>query len=65
LAKQPRLTAGDAERLLLAAGFTFLRQKGSHRVYGRGSERQVIPSHAGRTLHPKIVRQFLNAVGGN
>jgi predicted RNA binding protein YcfA (HicA-like mRNA interferase family) len=64
LPKQPRLTADEADRLLLQAGFALLRTKGSHRIYGRGAERIVVPSHAGKVLHPKIVRQVLDAAGG-
>ena len=61
MAKQARLTADDAHRLLVAAGFILLRTKGSHRIYGRGTERLVVPCHAGKTLHPKIARQVLDA----
>ncbi len=60
----PRLTAPEAERLLLRAGFLHLRSKGSHHIYRRQQERLVLPFHAGKTLHPKIVRQVLEAVGG-
>lgn len=31
--KAPRLTAEDAEAMLLKAGFVWLRSKGSHRIY--------------------------------
>jgi len=31
--KLPRLTPLDAEKELLKAGFTLIRQKGSHRIY--------------------------------
>jgi len=65
LGKQPRLTARDAESLLLSAGFELLRSKGSHRISMRGSTRVVVPFHGSRTLHPKIIRQVLNAVEGD
>ena len=39
--KLPRLTALEAERRLLAAGFVLMRSKGSHRIYFRGGERVV------------------------
>jgi predicted RNA binding protein YcfA (HicA-like mRNA interferase family) len=55
------MTAPDAERILLAAGFVLIRSKGSHRIFARGSQRVVIPYHAGRTLHPKIVKQVISA----
>ncbi|BAY19570.1 hypothetical protein NIES21_54330 [Anabaenopsis circularis NIES-21] len=61
--KQPRLTATEAERLLLEAGFVQIRSKGSHRIYFREEVRVVIPFHAGKVLHPKIVKQVLQAIG--
>jgi predicted RNA binding protein YcfA (HicA-like mRNA interferase family) len=62
LPRLPRLTASEAENLLLQAGFVLLRAKGSHRIYGKEDGRIVVPFHAGRTLHPKIVRSVLEAV---
>jgi predicted RNA binding protein YcfA (HicA-like mRNA interferase family) len=59
------LTAREAERLLLSAGFAFTRSKGSHRIYMRGNERVVLPFHTGRDLHPKIVKQVLYATLGS
>lgn len=58
----PRLTAPEAERLLLSAGFALIRSKGSYRIYQRQKERLVLPFHAGKTLHPKIVKQVAAAV---
>lgn len=60
--KQKRLTAQDAEALLLKAGFKMLRSKGSHRIYIKKERRIVIPFHKGRILHPKIVKQALKAI---
>jgi len=37
--KLPRLTAADAEAMLLKAGFLWLRSKGSHRIYAKGERR--------------------------
>jgi len=48
---------------LLKSGFEFLRSEGSHRIYGKDRLRMVIPFHAGKTLHPKIVKQVLKAIG--
>ena len=53
----PRLTAKEAEKLLLKYGFVIDRQKGSHRIYMKGNLRQVLPHHSGEILHPKIVKQ--------
>lgn len=60
--KQPRLTAADAEDTLLKAGFVWLRSKGSHRIYAKSDRRVVVPFHSSATLHPKIVKQILEAI---
>ncbi|WRH69098.1 MAG: type II toxin-antitoxin system HicA family toxin [Planktothrix sp. GU0601_MAG3] len=59
--KLPRLTAKEAEKLLLAAGFIEFRSKGSHRVYFKDHIRVVIPFHSGKILHPKIIQQVQQA----
>jgi len=63
LAKLPRLTPQEAEKMLLKAGFKMIRSKGSHRIYLKGKKRIVIPFHPGRILHPKIVKQVLKILG--
>ena len=60
--KLHRLTAQDAQRLLQQAGFTLVRSKGSHRIFQRGEERFVVPFHAGKILHPKIVKGLLEII---
>ncbi|BAZ53387.1 YcfA family protein [Nostoc sp. NIES-4103] len=60
--KLPRLNATEAEKLLLDAGFIQIRSKGSHRIYLREEVRVVIPFHSGKLLHPKIVKQVLQAI---
>ena len=60
--KEPRLDAADAEAMLLKAGFTWLRSKGSHRIYAKGGRKVVVPFHGSATLHPKIVKQVLEAI---
>jgi len=47
---------------LLSAGFTVLRSKGSHRIFGKGSLRVVVPFHAGVVLHPKITKQVRETI---
>ena len=54
----PKLTAKDAEKLLLKAGFKIDRQKGSDRIYTKNNIRIVIPHHSGKILHPKIVKEL-------
>jgi predicted RNA binding protein YcfA (HicA-like mRNA interferase family) len=48
--------------MLLQAGFVHIRSKGSHKIYVKGNRRVVIPFHVGKTLHPKIVKQVLEAL---
>jgi len=60
--KLPRWTAAEAEKGLLAAGFVLLRSKGSHRIYLKDARRVVVPFHSGVVLHPKIVKQVLEAI---
>jgi len=62
LAKLPRLKAHRAEKLLLKAGFEMIRSKGSHRIYKKGERRIIVPFHASKTLHPKIVKQILKSM---
>lgn len=57
--KPPRLTAPEAEALLLKAGYQMIRSSGSHRIYLKAGKRIILPFHAGRVLHPKIVKQVL------
>lgn len=60
--KQPRLTAQEASQLLEEAGFVLVRTRGSHHIYMKTTVRVVIPFHTGKTLHPKIVKQILQAI---
>lgn len=62
MAKLPRLTSQEAETTLLKAGFEMVRSKGSHRIYLKETRRVVVPFHAGSILHPKIVKQVMDAI---
>jgi len=62
MSKAPRLTAQEAESLLVQAGFDHLRSKGSHRIYGKGALRVTVPFHSGKILHPKVVKQVLEII---
>jgi predicted RNA binding protein YcfA (HicA-like mRNA interferase family) len=62
LPKLARLTASEAEKLLLKAGFRLIRSTGSQRIYFKNNVRMVIPFHAGHILHPKIVKQLEQAI---
>lgn len=58
----PRLTPQEAEAMLLKAGFELIRSKGSHRIYLKENIRVVVPFHAGKILHPKIVKQVFKGI---
>ncbi len=58
----PKLTAKEAEKLLLQNGFALDRQKGSHKIYRKNAHRMVLPHHAGKILHPKIVKQVFEII---
>lgn len=58
----PILNAREAESMLLKAGYLLIRSKGSHRIYMKGNVRVVIPFHADKALHPKIVKDVLVAI---
>ena len=58
----PKLTAKEAEKLLLENGFNIDRQKGSHRIYVKNSYRVVLPHHSGKILHPKIIKELFNII---
>jgi predicted RNA binding protein YcfA (HicA-like mRNA interferase family) len=62
LDKLPRLTAQEAESLLLKAGFELIRSKGSHRIYMKRDKRIVVPFHSGKILHPKVIKQVQKSI---
>ncbi len=56
----PRLTATQIIRVLEKCGFEFARQSGSHKIYINTEDRRVtVPFHAGRILHPKVLKNIL------
>ncbi|MCC6366023.1 MAG: type II toxin-antitoxin system HicA family toxin, partial [Bryobacterales bacterium] len=61
--KLPRWTAMEAERALLRSGFELVRSKGSHRIYGKGTQRVTVPFHSGEVLHPKaLLRNNISSI---
>ena len=60
--KLPIIDAKEAESLFLKAGFVLSRSKGSHRIYEKEKVRMVVPYHVGKSLHPKIVKDLLEAI---
>ena len=60
----PRITAGEAQRILEHSGFQVVRQHGSHRILRDPVGRRVIlPYHADKTLHPKILEAIIEDAG--
>ncbi|HNS73426.1 MAG TPA: type II toxin-antitoxin system HicA family toxin [bacterium] len=62
MVKATRLTAREAETMLMNAGFVLLRSKGSHRIYIKNERRIVIPFHGSKVLHPKIIKDIIKAI---
>ncbi|MGA3040951.1 MAG: type II toxin-antitoxin system HicA family toxin [Bryobacteraceae bacterium] len=48
--------------MLLKASFSWLRSKGSHRIYAKAGRRVVVPFHGNAMLHPKVVKQVTEAI---
>ncbi len=58
--KLPRVTAGKMIRILKKKGFQAVRQSGSHLILrNEKGIRVTVPIHAGRILHPKIVKSIM------
>lgn len=64
MAKLPRLTAREIISVLERSGFSLVRQSGSHMIYKNAQgKRATVPFHAGKILHPKIVKSILRDAG--
>jgi len=58
--KLPRVTAREVIRVLEKIGFRVVRQSGSHKIYKNEEGRRItVPYHAGKILHPKLLKQIL------
>ncbi len=56
----PRLTAGQIIRVLEKIGFQLSRQSGSHKIFKNNRGKRVtVPFHAGKILHPKLLKSIL------
>jgi len=56
----PRVTADEIMRVLEKAGFTLVRQSGSHKIYRSSTgKRATVPYHKGKVLHPKVLTSIL------
>jgi predicted RNA binding protein YcfA (HicA-like mRNA interferase family) len=55
------LTAGEIVKVLEKCGFAIARQSGSHKIYKNADgKRATVPFHAGKILHPKVLKSILN-----
>ena len=62
--KLPRVTAKEAIWMLEKSGFSFVRQSGSHKIYkNKEGRRATVPYHAGKILHPKLLKSILKDAG--
>jgi len=50
-------------RVLERKGWQLLRVRGSHRMYGRGAERIVVPIHGDQTLKAGMQRDLMKQAG--
>jgi len=58
----PALRPREAVQVLEKAGFSFIRQKGSHRLYVKGDTVVTIPYHS-RDLKKGTLRQIIKQSG--
>ena len=58
--KLPRVTADEVIKALTRVGFSLVRQSGSHKIHKNlQGKRVTVPCHAGRILHPKVLKSIL------
>lgn len=65
MSKLPAIRAREAARVALAMGFVLDRQRGSHAIYCRESDKRrvVIPMHAEKDLKPGTLRGIIEDMG--
>jgi predicted RNase H-like HicB family nuclease len=59
---QLRLTAAQAEKLLLAAGFVSAGSKDNYRIYSKENLRFILPLQTGKLLSQKMAKELLDLV---
>jgi predicted RNA binding protein YcfA (HicA-like mRNA interferase family) len=63
MSKLPSLTGRQVVKVLQKAGFTVIRQKGSHAFLRHPDGRStVVPLHAGETVGPGLLRKIIHDV---
>jgi predicted RNA binding protein YcfA (HicA-like mRNA interferase family) len=65
MAKPPSIRAREVVRIAESVGFVFDRQRGSHAVYYRSTDRRriVIPMHGTKDLKPGTLRGIISDMG--
>ena len=65
MSKLPVVSARECVKIAEKLGFAFDRQKGSHAVYLRASDKRrlVIPMHKGRDLKTGTLRGLIDDMG--
>lgn len=63
----PALNAKQVVKILERAGFSFVRQKGSHAIYEKEEDNQVfavvVPMHGKKDLLPKTLKSIISQSG--
>lgn len=61
--KLPRISPDKVIKVIEKLGFFLVRQSGSHRIYkNQMGIRITVPYHAGKTLHPKVLKNILKDI---
>jgi predicted RNA binding protein YcfA (HicA-like mRNA interferase family) len=64
MGKVPVLKPAEVVAILVALGFTEVRQRGSHKQFRDGLGRcTTVPFHPGRDLSPILLRQIAKDIG--
>jgi predicted RNA binding protein YcfA (HicA-like mRNA interferase family) len=62
VSKLANITARECIKALERAGFSFVRQTGSHAVYDDGQHTVVVPRHPGK-IKPGTMRSIIKQAG--
>jgi predicted RNA binding protein YcfA (HicA-like mRNA interferase family) len=64
VAKVPVLKPTEVVAILLALGFTEVRQRGSHKQFRNGQGKNTtVPFHKGNDISPVLLRQIAKDIG--
>jgi predicted RNA binding protein YcfA (HicA-like mRNA interferase family) len=63
--KLPRITADVAKRAFERAGFSQIRQSGSHCILAKPGHPRLlsVPLHRGKTLGPGLLKSLIDSAG--